>query len=239
MASKEELRELVWQQNMRLPSEGLVSLTWGNASGMSEDGLIAIKPSGVPYLEMTPEDIVVIDLDGKVVEGTLRPSVDTATHLELYRAFPHVRGVVHVHSTYATAFSQARRPLDCLGTTHADHFAGPVPVIRPLTLEEVSEAYEVNTGKLIVERFRGDGIDPVRMPAAFSAGHAPFIWGTSAKNAVDNAVALEKSAEMAVLTVLVAGGAPSILEPHMLEIHTERKHGANAYYGQSGGRTAF
>lgn len=232
MRSTEELRTRVWEQNMRLPAQGLVSLTWGNVSGMSDAGLIAIKPSGVPYPDMTPDDIVVVDIDGEVVAGSLRPSVDTATHLTLYRAFPHVRGVVHVHSTYATAFSQARRPIECLGTTHADHFAGSVPVIRPLTPEEVSSAYEANTGRLIIDRFRQDGIDPVRMPAALSAGHAPFIWGSSVEQAVDNAVALEASAKMAVLTGLVTGGAPSVLEPHMLKIHTERKHGAKAYYGQ-------
>lgn len=235
MTTTSDLRERVWEQNRRLPSEGLVSLTWGNVSGRSEDGsLIAIKPSGVPYEAMRPDDIVVVDLDGNVVEGRLRPSVDTDTHLELYRAFSEIGAVVHVHSTYATAFAQARQALDCLGTTHADHFAGPVPLVRPLTQSEVDAAYERNTGRLIVERFLEDGLDPIRMPAALSAGHAPFVWGPTPAKAVDNAVALEASSRMALLTSLVAGGVPTSLESHMLDVHVKRKHGSNAYYGQTG-----
>ncbi len=229
-----ELRERVWRQNMRLPAEGLVSLTWGNVSGRSDDGqLIAIKPSGVPYDEMTPDDIVVVDLDGRVVEGDLRPSVDTATHLELYRAFPGIGGMVHVHSTYATAFSQARRPLVCLGTTHADHFAGVVPVTRQLTAAEVASEYEANTGRVIVEHFREAGTDATLVPAIFAAGHGPFVWGASEAAAVDNAVALEACAKIAVLTATLADGEPVPLEPWVLAVHSERKHGPGAYYGQA------
>jgi L-ribulose-5-phosphate 4-epimerase len=233
MNSIARLREYVCEQNARLPAEGLVSLTWGNVSGRSDDGsLIAIKPSGVPYPGMTPDDIVVLDLDGNIVEGRLRPSIDTATHLELYRAFPDIGGMVHAHSTYGTAFSQARIPIDCLGTTHADHFAGSVPVTRPLTSEEVADQYEANTGRIIVNHFRDNEINPLHVPAVLAAGHAPFVWGTDAGAAVDNMVALEASAKMALLTGIVAAGSPPLLEGWILAKHHERKHGANAYYGQ-------
>jgi L-ribulose-5-phosphate 4-epimerase len=232
MTSIAELREYVCEQNSRLPAEGLVSLTWGNVSGRSDDKeLIAIKPSGVPYPDMTPDDIVVLDMDGNIVAGELRPSIDTATHLELYRAFPDIGGVVHAHSTYGTAFAQARVPLACLGTTHADHFAGSVPVTRQLTAAEVAAAYEANTGKAIVELFRDNEINPMHVPGVLAAGHAPFVWGGNAASAVDNAVALEASAHMALLTrTLITEDRQ--LEDWILAKHHERKHGANAYYGQ-------
>ena len=226
------LRNYVCGQNLRLPDEGLVSLTWGNVSGRSADGsLIAIKPSGVPYSNMSPEDIVVLDLDGNVVAGRLRPSTDTATHLALYRAFPDIGGVVHVHSTYGTVFAQARFPLECLGTTHADHFAGPVPVTRSLTADEVATEYEANTGKVIVELFRSNEINPMHVPGVLAAGHAPFVWGKDAAAAVDNAVALEASAHMALLMRLLTTDDRR-LEDWVLAKHHERKHGSNAYYGQ-------
>lgn len=233
MSTIEELRAEVCEANRRLPADGLVTLTWGNVSGRSTDGqLIGIKPSGVPYDEMRPEHIVVLSLDGEVVAGDLRPSTDSPTHLELYRAFPDVGGIVHVHSTYATSFAQARRTLACLGTTHADHFAGPVPVTRPLTAEEVADGYELRTGTVIVDHFRDNRIDPTTVPAVFVAGHAPFAWGATPTKAVDNAVALEAVAHMAVLGGMILGCQPPALESWVLDIHHERKHGTGAYYGQ-------
>jgi len=227
----DDLREAVCAANLRLPAEGLVTLTWGNVSGRSPNSdLIAIKPSGVPYTEMRPEHMVILTLDGEVVEGELRPSTDTPTHLELYRAFPEIRGIVHAHSAYATAFAQARRPLPCLGTTHADHFAGTVPVTRPLTATEVSGAYELATGTVIVEHFRTHRTDPTAIPGVLVAGHAPFTWGATPSKAVDNAVALEAVAHMALLSAQIANPAP--LEPYVLAAHHERKHGRHAYYGQ-------
>jgi L-ribulose-5-phosphate 4-epimerase len=231
MTASADLRSYVCEQNLRLPAEGLVSLTWGNVSGRSGP-LIAIKPSGVPYATLTPDDIVVLDLEGAVVEGTLRPSTDTATHLELYRAFPEIGGIVHAHSTYGTAFAQARLSIDCFGTTHADHFAGPIPVTRPLDANEVATAYETNTGRVIVEHFRANDINPLHIPGVLVAGHAPFTWGKDAAAAVDNAVALEAGAKMALLTTILTGGAPPPLEDWVLAKHHERKHGDTAYYGQ-------
>ncbi len=236
MTSLSELREEVWRANLRLPSEGLVSLTWGNVSARSDDGsLVAIKPSGVPYADLGPDDVVVLDLEGRIVAGDLRPSIDTATHLELYRAFPGIGAVVHAHSTYGTAFSQARLPIDCLGTTHADHFAGPITVTRPLSPDEVGEGYEVHTGRVIVEHMLDTGRDPLHVPAVLVAGHAPFVWGTTPAAAVDNAVTLEVSAHMALVTRLLSGGNPPVLESWILATHHERKHGKNAYYGQGEG----
>jgi len=233
MMSSYSLREEVWRANRRLPEEGLVSLTWGNVSARSDDGrTFAIKPSGVPYADLTPDDIVVLDLDGTIVAGDLRPSMDTATHLELYRAFPCIGAVVHAHSTYGTAFCQARSPIDCLGTTHADHFAGPITVTRPLTADEVGDGYEVHTGHVIIEHIRDAGVDPGHVPAVLVAGHAPFVWGETATAAVDNAVALEASAHMALIARLLVGGDPPGLEPWIRATHNERKHGDNAYYGQ-------
>lgn len=225
------LREYVCQQNTRLPELGLVTLSWGNVSGRVDD-LVAIKPSGVSYAELAPDDIVVLDLDGGVVAGELRPSVDTPTHLVLYRAFSGIGGVVHAHSPYGTSFAQARVPIPCLGTTHADHFSGPVPVSPALSPEQVADDYEGNTGRVIVQHFADSGIDPQHVPAVLAAGHGPFVWGSNAAAAVENAVALEASARMAVLTGAIAGAPPPPLEEWTLAKHHERKRGNNAYYGQ-------
>ena len=228
----EALKEEVFRANARLVETGLVVLTWGNASGFDrETGLVAIKPSGVDYTTMTADDIVVVDLDGRVVEGRLRPSSDTPTHLELYRNFAGVGGIVHTHSIEATAWAQARREIPCYGTTHADTFRGPAPVTRPLTREEVETAYELNTGKAIVERFRS--LDPLEAPGVLVAGHAPFTWGANVRAAVDNAVALEAIAKMARLTEQTAAARETAtLEDFVAAKHYFRKHGGNAYYGQ-------
>lgn len=230
------LKEAVCEANRRLPRCGLATLNWGNASGLDrERGLLVIKPSGVPYGKLRPKLMVVVDLEGKVVEGELRPSSDTPTHVELYRAFPTVGGIVHTHSRYATAFAQARREIPCLGTTHADQFYGPVQVTRSLTQEEVAAEYEVNTGRVIVERMAGQ--DPLAMPAVLVAGHGPFAWGADVDEALRNAVALEAVAEMALLTRRLR---PDVgpLESWLLEKHHQRKHGPDAYYGQEAGPDA-
>jgi L-ribulose-5-phosphate 4-epimerase len=224
------LKQQVCAANRDLVATGLVTLTWGNVSGIDrERGLVAIKPSGVPYADLQPQQIVVVDLDGRVVEGDLKPSSDTPTHVALYRAFANIGGVVHTHSRHATIFAQARREIPCLGTTHADHFYGPVPVARPLTEGEVAEDYEGRTGTVIIERFAG--LDPDAMPAVLVAGHAPFTWGGSVAKAVENAVALEAVAAMALGTWSIDPAALE-LEPWVLEKHYQRKHGAGAYYGQ-------
>jgi L-ribulose-5-phosphate 4-epimerase len=230
MTGIQELREYVCLQNARLPEQGLVTLTWGNVSGRLDD-LIAIKPSGVPYASLRPEHIVVLDLEGNVVAGDLRPSVDTATHLEMYREFSDIGGIVHVHSKYATAFAQARVPINCLGTTHADYFSGPVPLTRPLTEEEVAADYEANTGRIIVEHIHSQ-LALMHVPAVLAAGHAPFVWGLDAATAVDTAVALESCAHLALLTGALSAGPPHPLEDWVLAKHHDRKHGAGAYYGQ-------
>lgn len=226
----EQLKEDVFRANLNLVRYGLVTLTWGNVSGISDDRkLMVIKPSGVSYDLMHPEQMVVVDLEGNVVEGDLRPSSDTPSHLLLYEHFDRIGGITHTHSKRATMFAQARVEIPCFGTTHADHFHGPVPVTRPLTQQEVETGYESNTGRVIVERFAE--IDPVEMPAALVAGHAPFIWGKDAADSVKNAVALEAVAEMAIGTTTLRGDAPT-LEPYVLEKHYQRKHGPDAYYGQ-------
>jgi L-ribulose-5-phosphate 4-epimerase len=224
------LKQRVCKANRDLVSTGLVTLTWGNVSGIDrERGLVVIKPSGVPYEDLKPQQMVVVDLEGKVIEGDLRPSSDTPTHVALYRAFPNIGGIVHTHSRNATIFSQARREIPCLGTTHADHFHGPVPVTRPLTEQEVADDYEGNTGTVIVERFAG--LDPDAMPAVLVAGHAPFAWGPTVERALDNAIALEAVAEMAIATRSLEPDSPE-LEFWVLEKHHQRKHGPAAYYGQ-------
>ena len=225
-----ELKQAVCAANRDLVKTGLVTLTWGNASGIDRPtGLVVIKPSGVAYDDLQPECMVVVDLDGRVVEGELKPSSDTPTHVILYRAFRTIGGVVHTHSRHATMFAQARREIPCLGTTHADHFHGPVPVTRPLNEQEVAEDYEGHTGRVIVERFRG--LDPEAMPAVLVAGHAPFTWGKSAAKALDNSVALEAVAEM-VLGTWSIDRAAAELETYVLDKHYQRKHGPAAYYGQ-------
>lgn len=229
----EDLKEAVCEANRKLVDHGLVTLTWGNVSGRCpRRGHVAIKPSGVPYDELTPGDIVVLDVDGDVVEGDLRPSSDTPTHLALYRAFQGIGGITHTHSRHATAFAQARREIPCLGTTHADHFDGPVPVTRVLTPEEVEASYETNTGEVIIERFAG--LDPATMPAVLVAGHAPFVWGRTVEESLENAVALEAVAAMALDALALAVDAPE-LEEHVRRKHHERKHGEHAYYGQKEG----
>jgi L-ribulose-5-phosphate 4-epimerase len=226
----DDLKEQVCQANLDLVAQGLVTLTWGNVSGLSDDGkLVVIKASGVAYSNMRPEHMVVVDLEGNVVDGNLRPSSDTPTHVLLYKAFPGIGGITHTHSRYATIFAQARIEIPCLGTTHADHFYGSVPVTRPLAENEVSEGYEANTGHVIIERFAG--IDPLAMPAVLVAGHAPFVWGKNAAKSVENAVALEAVAKMAWGTRQLVSPPPE-LESYVLEKHYRRKHGPDAYYGQ-------
>lgn len=228
----ETLRRLVWAANLELPRSGLVTQTWGNVSGIDRAaGLMVIKPSGVAYQDLTPENLVVVDLDGHRVEGELNPSSDTDTHLELYKAFPSLGGIVHTHSTYATAWAQAGRDLPCYGTTHADAFYGPVPCTRPLEAAEVQDAYEKNTGLVIAETFRECGLDPQAVPAVLCAWHGPFTWGKDPEEAVQNAVVLEEVARMAILTRQIdpaAAPAPGYLQ----DKHFHRKHGPGAYYGQ-------
>jgi len=226
----ESLKESVWQANLDLVRYGLVILTFGNASGIDrERGIVAIKPSGVSYDDLKPGDIVLVDLDGKTVEGTLNPSSDTPTHVELYKSFPDVGGIVHAHSEYATMFAQAAREVPCLGTTHADHFHGPVPVTRFLSRKEVEADYEGNTGRLIADRF--SGLVPLEVPAVLVAGHGPFAWGKSAADAARNALVLEKTAKMA-LGSLILDPRKDRLPDYILNKHYMRKHGPDAYYGQ-------
>jgi L-ribulose-5-phosphate 4-epimerase len=226
-----ELREVVWTQNLRLWEAGVVTLTWGNVSGLLPDrSAMLIKPSGVPYADLHPEHLVLVDLQGNVLDGNMRPSSDTATHLELYKAFPAIGGVAHTHSACAVSWAQGRREIPCFGTTHADHFGGPIPVTRPLTAEEVEADYERETGRVIVARFVE--ADPVAVPGVLVAGHGPFTWGADAETATDNAIALEAIAEMAFGTIKANPEAPT-LERYVLDKHHQRKHGADAYYGQS------
>lgn len=227
----EELKQQVCRANLDLVAHGLVTLTWGNASALSPDRrLLVIKPSGVAYDAMRPEQMVVVDVaSGDVVEGQLKPSSDTPTHRLLYQRFAGVGGIAHTHSPRATAFAQARRDIPCFGTTHADIFYGPVPLTRPLTEAETQTAYELNTGLVIVERFTG--LDPLAVPGVLVASHAPFAWGKDVVGAVENAVALEAVAGMALDTLALAQGAPPV-EPYLLDKHYLRKHGKDAYYGQ-------
>lgn len=225
-----QLKRAVWESNLDLPKYGLVTFTWGNVSGIDrEQGLVVIKPSGVPYEELKPEDLVVVDLDGNIVEGKLRPSSDTATHLVLYKSFPHIGGVVHTHSPWATSWAQAGRGIPALGTTHADYFYGEVPCTRPLSEQEIKGTYELETGKVIVETFRG--LDPGQMPAVLVHSHAPFNWGKDPHQAVHNAVVLEEAAKLAYHTYGLKADVPA-MDQTLLDRHFLRKHGANAYYGQ-------
>ena len=229
----EELRERVVAANLGLVEAGLVVLTFGNASAAERTaGVMAIKPSGVRYDELRPEDIPVLDIaSGELVEGARRPSSDTPTHLVLYRAFASVGGVVHTHSPFATAWAQAQRELPCLGTTHADHFHGPVPVTRQLTPAEIDGDYEERTGVVILERFAKRRLEPLAVPAALVASHGPFAWGVTVEDAVENAVALEAVAASAYRSVVLAAELDAI-PPELLEKHFARKHGETAYYGQ-------
>ena len=227
----ESLKEEVCRANLELPRRGVVLYTWGNVSGIDRGkGLVVIKPSGVSYDDMAPSDMVVVDLEGRVVEGHLRPSSDTPTHLYLYRAFPQIGGVVHTHSTHAVVFAQAGQDIPALGTTHADYFYGPVPVSRSLTEEEVKEAYEENTGKVIAETFAQRQLDPAAVPGILVRNHGPFTWGKTPAEAVYHSVVLEEIAEMAWKTLLLNPAAS--LEDYVLEKHYQRKHGPHAYYGQ-------
>ena len=228
----EKLKQSVYEANMELPRRGLVTYTWGNVSGIDrENGLVVIKPSGVRYEELTPDKLVVLDLDGKVVEGELNPSSDTKTHLVLYRKFPALGGVVHTHSPCAVAWAQAGRDIPCYGTTHADYFYGPVPCARALTPEEIDEDYERNTGRVIVEEFRARGIEPAHVPAVICRSHGPFAWGADAAEAVYHAAVLEEVAHMALLTLAVDADAMPAPQ-HLQDKHFMRKHGPQAYYGQ-------
>jgi L-ribulose-5-phosphate 4-epimerase len=224
------LREEVLEANLELVRRGLVLYTFGNASSIDRaQGLVAIKPSGVPYENMRPSDIVVVNLEGETVEGKLRPSSDLATHLILYRAFADIGGVVHTHSRNATVWAQANREIPCFGTTHADYFYGPIPVTDHLDESEVGGAYETNTGHAIVRRF--EGVDPLRMPAVLVAGHAPFVWGRTVAEAAHHAVVLEEIAHTALQTLAVSPSAAPISQA-LLDKHFFRKHGRNASYGQ-------
>ena len=226
----EELKSRVCEANLELVRQGLVTLTWGNVSGIDRaSGLVVIKPSGVSYDKLTADVLTIVDLDGKVVEGQFAASTDTATHLCFYRAFPNIGGAVHTHSTFATAFAQASREIPCLGTTHADHFFGSVPVARMPTAQEVAEGYESNIGKIIVDRFKG--LDPDAIPGVLAAGHGPFTWGTTPKKAVENAVALEAVAQMASIAFTL-NPVLAPLPQYLLDKHYMRKHGPGAYYGQ-------
>jgi L-ribulose-5-phosphate 4-epimerase len=229
----EQLKRTVWEENIKLSSYGLITLTWGNVSAIDrETGLVVIKPSGVGYDVMQPEDMVVVDLDGNRVEGKWNPSSDTPTHLVLYKAFPEIGGVVHTHSRWATIFSQAGMDVPALGTTHADAFYGDVPCTRKMTPEEIAGAYEAETGNVIVETFRDR--DPMEVPAVLVNSHGPFTWGKNAAKAVENSVILEEVAMMAWHTVHMNPGVT--FQQELADKHYFRKHGANAYYGQGGAK---
>ncbi len=229
----EELKKEVCEANLLLPKYGLVTFTWGNVSAIDRaSGLFVIKPSGVEYDGMSPDDMVVMDLDGNRVEGKYKPSSDTPTHLELYKAFPEIGGVVHTHSSYATSWAQAGRDIPCYGTTHADYFYGAIPCLRCLNKDEIAEAYEANTGHLIVNEFRRMDKDVVAVPGTLCKNHGVFSWGKDAHDAVHNAVVIEEVAKMAYRTEVInreVQPAPQELQ----DKHYFRKHGANAYYGQN------
>lgn len=232
-----QLKETVWEENMKLVEYHLVIFTWGNVSGVDRGkGIMAIKPSGVPYQDLTANDIVIMDIGtGKVIDGKLNPSSDAPTHLELYRNFDEIGGVVHTHSTYATSFAQACSPIKAYGTTHGDYFYGDVPCTRCMTLEEITEEFEKNTGSVIVETVKGNPVtrmNPLHIPGVLVNQHGPFVWGKGAGDAVHNAVVLEKLAEMAMHTQNINRNAEP-LHKNLLDKHFLRKNGDHAYYGQS------
>jgi L-ribulose-5-phosphate 4-epimerase len=225
----DQLKQSVFEANLDLVKHGLVLFTWGNVSGIDrEKGLVVIKPSGISYHDMKPEDMVVVNMDGRVVEGNLNPSSDTATHLVLYKAFPNTGGIVHTHSTWATAWAQAGKAIPALGTTHADYFYGPIPCTRKLKEEEINSAYEVNTGHVITATFTD--MDPVAVPGVLVNNHGPFAWGKNPHEAVYHAKVLEEVAKMAFLTLLANPSAT--IDQFLLDRHYFRKHGKDAYYGQ-------
>ena len=228
----DQLKKEVYEANMELPRRGLITYTWGNVSGRdAETGYFVIKPSGVDYDKLTPDDMVVVDLNGKVIEGKYRPSSDTPTHIELYKKYPEIGGIVHTHSPEATSWAQAGRSIPLYGTTHADYFYGSIPCARSLTKEEIEGEYEKNTGLVIIETFEENGINPVYTPGVLCCNHGPFTWGKDAAEAVHNAVVLEEVAKMATKTELInpkVSTAPDTIR----DKHFFRKHGANAYYGQ-------
>ncbi len=227
----EELKEEVFRANLELPEYKLITFTWGNVSGIDrEKGLVVIKPSGVSYSDMKASDMVVVDLDGKKVEGDLNPSSDTPTHVELYKAFSDISGIVHTHSRWATIFSQCGAGVPALGTTHADYYYGEIPCTRKMTSEEIKTEYEKNTGAVIIERFKD--LDPNQVPAVLVNSHGPFTWGKSPKNAVENAVVLEEVAMMAWHCTLFTEGSIEPMQQVLLDKHYLRKHGPGAYYGQ-------
>ncbi|MBP5410294.1 MAG: L-ribulose-5-phosphate 4-epimerase [Lachnospiraceae bacterium] len=229
----EQLKKDVLEANLELPKYGLVTFTWDNVSGYDpESGLVVIKPSGVSYDGMTVDDMVVVDLNGKIVEGTKKPSSDTPTHLALYRAWPGVRGVVHTHSRNATTYAQACLDIVAGGTTHGDYFYGDIPCTRYMTPEEIAGDYELETGNVIIETFQKRGIEPLNIPAVLVRSHGPFTWGTSPAEAVHNAVVLEELAYMAMHSQMLIGDAPC-MQQELLDKHFLRKHGPNAYYGQN------
>jgi len=227
--TRKELKEVVWQANLDLVNHGLVIFTWGNVSAIDRnEGIVAIKPSGISYDDMKPDDMVLLDMDGKVVEGKWKPSSDTATHLALYRAFEGIGGVVHTHSTFATSWAQAGCDIPNIGTTHADYFSQAIPCTRAMTEAEVKGEYELETGNVIIERFQG--INPVHVPGVLVKNHGPFSWGKDAHDAVHNAVVMEQVAKMAFVAYSVN---PQLqMNPLLVEKHFMRKHGPNAYYGQ-------
>jgi L-ribulose-5-phosphate 4-epimerase len=226
----ENLKELVFEANCSLPRYGLVTFTWGNVSAIDrEAGLVVIKPSGVSYEQMRSQDMVVVDLEGNIVEGTLKPSSDTPTHLELYNSFMQVGGLVHTHSTYATSWAQSGRSIPCYGTTHADYFYGEIPCARNLSRDEIENDYEKNTGRIIIEAFQGKDI--LSVPGVLCANHGPFTFGTDAKNAVQNAVVLEEVARMALFSEML-NRENKIVSQVLLDKHYFRKHGKHSYYGQ-------
>jgi len=229
----EELKKQVYEANMELPKYGLVHFTWGNVSGIDrEKGVFVIKPSGIDYDKLTPQDMVVVDMDGNKVEGHYKPSSDAPTHLVLYKSFLEIGGIVHTHSTYATSWAQAGRGIPCFGTTHADYMYGEIPCVRNLNEDELEHAYELNTGRLIVNEFRIRCLEPNSMPAVLCKNHGPFAWGRDVKEAVQNAAILEEVAKMAYHTEVIqprVSPAPQAVQ----DKHYYRKHGANAYYGQS------
>lgn len=227
----EHLKQEVYEANMLLPKYKMVTFTWGNVSAIDKESrLMVIKPSGVEYEKMKVSDMVVVDLEGNVLEGKLRPSSDTDTHIELYKAFPEIGGVVHTHSRFATIWAQARKGVPALGTTHADYFYGEIPCTRAMTKEEIAGDYEKETGKVIVETFQN--INPMDIPGVLVYSHGPFTWGKDAHNAVHNAVVLEEVAFMAWNSLMMTNNTLSPMQQELLDKHYLRKHGANAYYGQ-------